>query len=250
MRSRRTALVALVALLVLGVAGVLISAASKSSDEVQSVGVLPVYPVAPIGLGATACQEPFGITESFDRVRFNVGTFGHAGPPLSVIVRDEDSDEELGHGQVQAGWVDNGTAQVVDVGSISTGHRVSVCVRNEGRVRAYVYGDYYNGAYGTGPLGVTPTNSTNFATVDDHELTGDISLALLRSSPRSLLARVPALFSHAGTFKPPVVGAWTFWLLAVLILVGAPLGLWAALSRAGDAERAPEARRYPDSPRS
>jgi hypothetical protein len=248
MRRRRAA-IAFAVVLLLGVAAVLARAKSNVGDEVVNVGVKPVYPVAPIGEGATACQQPLGVTESFDRVRFNVGTFGKVGPPLTVIVRDERTREELGHAQVRAGWVDNGTAQVVDVGTIETGRRVAVCVRNDGPVRAYLYGDFYNGRYGTGPLGVTPTNSTNFATVDDQELAGDISLALL-SKPHSLLARVPALFSHAGTFRPPIVGAWTFWLLAVLVLVGAPLALWAALTRAGDAERAPDPRRYPDSPRS
>src|SRR4051812_27669344 len=122
MSSRRTALVALVAVLVAGVAAVLISAASKTSTEVQKVNVLPVYPVAPIVQGASACQRPLGITESFDRVRFNVGTFGHAGPPLTVSVKDEDSLKELGSGEVKPGWVDNGGAQNVEVGTIPTGH--------------------------------------------------------------------------------------------------------------------------------
>ena len=241
MPSRRTALVAM--------AVVLVAAASKSSDEVESVGVKPVYPVAPIAHGATACQQPLGVTEGFSRVRFNVGTFGKPGPALAVTVRDEATLEQLGSGHVSAGWVDDGSAKDVQVGSIPTGRRVAVCVQNEGQVRAYVYGDFYNGRYGTGPLGVTPTNSTNYATVDGQEMSGDMAIALLRSSPRSLLARVPAMFVHAGSFRPPLVGAWTYWLLAALILLAAPLALWSALVRAAGSEEAPDDRRYPDSSR-
>jgi hypothetical protein len=249
MRSRRTATIALAVALLLGVGGVLVAAASKSTDQVVSVGVLPVYPVAPIVEGATTCQRPIGVTESFDHVRFNVGTFGRNGPPLSVRVVDERSGDELGRGRVQPGWVDDGTAQNVDVGTVDGGHRVAVCVRNEGPVRAYVYGNYYNGRFGTGPLGVTPSNTANFATVDGEAITGDLSLALLRSSPRSLLARVPAIFEHASAFAPAILGPWTFWLLAALILVGAPVSLWMALARAAAVERSQDDRRYPDSSR-
>jgi hypothetical protein len=247
---RRTALVALVALVVVGLAGVLISAGTKSSAQVQSVGVLPVYPLAPIVQGATACQGPFGITESFDRVRFNVGAFGSGGPPLTVIVRDGDSRAELGSGEVAAGWVDNGSAQNVEVGSIPTGHRVAVCVRNDGPTAAYVYGDFYNGKFGLGPLGVTPTNTSSFATIDRYALPdGDLSMALVRSSERSLLARIPAMFQHASPFHPGIVGPWTYWVLAALILFGAPFALWRALARAGAGGGSPDDRRYPDSSR-
>lgn len=250
MRSRRGAAIAIAVAVLLGVGAVLAAASSKSSDEVANVGVPAVYPVAPIVQGATACQAPIGITEDVNRVRFNVGTFGHTGPALTVIVRDDASKQQLGSGTVQPGWVDNGSAQNVDVGTVPSEHRVAVCVRNEGPVTAYVYGDFYNGRFGNGPLGVTPTNTTNVATVDNHVLQeGDMEFALLRSSSSSLLARIPDLFDRAVAFRPPIVGAWTFWLLAALLLVGAPLALWKALVRAGAAEGSPDDRRYPDSSR-
>jgi hypothetical protein len=228
MRSRRGAAVGIAVAVVLGVGGALAGAAGSRTEEVLTVGVLPVYPLAPLVPGATACQAPLGITESFDRVHFNVGTFGRPGPPLVVSVVDQGSKRELGWGRVAPGWVDNGTAQDVNVGAVEPGRQVAVCVRNEGSVRAYVYGDYYNGKFGTGPAGVTPTNSTNSASVDDIPITGDISIKLLSSGPRSLLARVPALFRHAAVFRPALVGAWTFWLLGLLILVAAPVALWRA----------------------
>jgi hypothetical protein len=249
MRNRRTTPIALAVTILLGVGGVVAAAASRSTDQVASVGVVPIYPVAPIGQGATTCQRPIGVTETFDRVRFNVGTFGHIGPPLVVRVVDEKTGDELGRGEVRAGWVDDGTAQNVQVGTVEGDHRVEVCFRNEGTVRAYVYGDYYNGAYGTGPYGVTPTNTANSAVIDGEPIEGDLSLALLSDEPRPLLARVPAIFEHASAFAPPILGPWTYWLLAALILCAAPIVLWKALARAAAAERSQDDRRYPDSSR-
>jgi hypothetical protein len=237
------------AVVVIGLAALLIAAAGDTTKRVAGVGVSPVYPVAPVPAGSEACQQPFGITEEFDHVRFNIGTFGKPGPALTVSVNDERTGVQLGWGRVTPGWVDNGSAQDVNVGTIPSGGRVSVCIRNEGPVKAFVYGDYYHGAFGKGPLGVTPTNSTNEGLVDGQVLEGDMAVELHRSSPRSILARLPVVFQHAAAFRPPIVGPWTFWLLAVLVLVGAPLALWAALSRAADATQAPEGPRYPDSPR-
>jgi hypothetical protein len=248
-RPRRTAAFVIAGLVAAGLVAVLIAGASLKSDAVASVGVPPTYPVAPILPGARACQSPMGVTESFDRVHFNVGTFGRPGPPLTVSILDEASNDEIGWGTVQPGWVDDGSAKDVSVGTIEPGVQVGVCIRNDGSIPAYVYGDFYHGVFGKGPLGVTPTNSTNSANVDGDPLEGDMAIDLRSGQSRSLLERLPAVLDHAGAYKPPFVGAWTFWLLAVLVLVGAPLALWAALSRAADATQAPEGPRYPDSPR-
>jgi hypothetical protein len=222
--------IAVVVLLV--VVGELVFAAGKSTDLVQGTYVNPVVPVAPLKPGAAVCQKPIGITESFDRVRFNAGTFGKPGPPLSVSVTDQDAGVELASGQVRPGWVDNGTARDVKVGTVKPGPLVSVCIHNEGRVSTYVYGDYYHGAFGKGPLGVTPTNSTSVAYLNGVPLEGDLALWLRSTKPHTELSWIPALFRHAAAFKPPFVGAWTFWLLALLLVVGAPLALWAALRSA------------------
>ena len=61
--------------------------------------------------------------------------------------------------------------------------------------------------------------------------TGDPTLVFLQQ-PRSLLARIPDAFEHAALFKPGFLGPWTFWFLAFLVLLVAPLLLAAALKRA------------------
>jgi hypothetical protein len=222
-----------IAVIVLAVVvGEIVFAAGKRTDLVAGTYVNPVVPVAPVKPGSTVCQQPFGVTETFDRVHFNIGTFGKPGPPLFVSVTDQDSRAEIASGQVRAGWVDNGTAKDVNVGSVKPPPQVSVCITNQGHVAAYVYGDYYHGAFGKGPLGVTPTNSTNVAYMDGLPLEGDMALSLRSTKKHSRLSWIPAIFRHAAAFKPPFVGAWTFWLLALLLIVGAPLALWAALRSA------------------
>ena len=71
------------------------------------------------------------------------------------------------------------------------------------------------------------------------------ALWLHSSEEHSRLSWIPAMFRHAAAFKPPFVGAWTFWLLALLLIVGAPLALWAALRSATRSEESslPSSRR-------
>jgi hypothetical protein len=232
MPDRRTAAVGIAVALLLGVGGLLVTGAAKQSDEVLTTAVNPIYPVAPIKPGSVACQSPFGITEPFDRVHFNIGTFGNRGPSLVVNVQNAATGGQLGQGRVLPGWVDNGTAQDVRVGTVNPGILATVCVRNEGPRWAYLYGDYYHGRFFKGPLGVTPTNSTNVATVAGAIIEGDISMTLLSSASRPLLSRIGAIVRHAATFKATFVHAWTFWMLAAILLIGAPLALWRALASA------------------
>jgi hypothetical protein len=235
MPSRRAAVASAIGMAVMVLAGVLalaVTGAGKRTDLVFDTAVNAIYPVAPVKPGSTLCQYPFGATDTFDRVRFSAGTFGRPGPPLAVSVLDHFTGAELGRGEQPAGWVDNGTPRTVDVGSVKPGIQVDVCVRNEGRVTTYIYGDYYHGEFGKGPLGVTPTNSTNSAYVDGTMIEADTAMSLLSSKEHSALSWIPSILRHAATFKATFVGAWLYWVLGVLILVGAPLALWAALASA------------------
>jgi hypothetical protein len=229
MPSRRALAAGIASVLLLAVATLVVTGAGNRTHLVLTTAVYPVYPVAPVAPGSTVCQKPLGLTERIDSVRFNAGTFGKPGPTLLVSVEDQSTGAELGWGRVAPGWVDNGTPRNVQVGPVQPGGLVAVCVHNDGPVTTYLYGDYYHGQFVKGPLGVTPTNSTNAADVDGVMLEGDVALSLYSAKEHSTLSWIPAIFRHAGTFKPPFVGAWTFWLLALLLLIGAPIALWAAL---------------------
>jgi hypothetical protein len=232
MPSRRATAIAVGSVVVVVLVVLAITGAGKQTDLVQTTAVNPVYPVAPIKPGSSLCQGPLGVADSFDRVRLNAGTFGRPGPPLVVSVVDQDTGAELAWARQKPGWVDNGTPRMLNVGEVAAGPRVAVCVRNEGRTQTYLYGDFYVGKGVRGPLGVTPTNSTSTANVDGQQLEGDIALSLFAEHRHTALSWIPAIFRHAAAFKPPFVGPWTFWVLALLLVLGAPLALWAALRSA------------------
>jgi hypothetical protein len=239
MRSRRTATIGLVAALLVGIVALVVGALTSDSDVAQTVGVLPVYPVAPLAAGEEACESPVALADPVERVRFHIGTFGKPGPPLAFTVRNAGGAFTLGHGDFPGGWVDDGSPKDVTVGRIAGDQSVSVCVRNKGATPAFVYGDIYTGTFGTGPLGVRPTITTAAGSVDGKEIPGDLAVEFTTPQPRSLLARLPGAFRPAALFRPAGVGAWTYWLLAALILVAAPFLLLRALVRAGDEDPDP-----------
>src|SRR3954454_3535194 len=100
MPSRRLlrAALAMGAIVLVVLVGELVFAAGKKTDFVQGTYVNPVSPVAPVKPGATVCQQPFGISETFDSVRSTPGTLANQGPPLYVSVTDQDSRAELASG--------------------------------------------------------------------------------------------------------------------------------------------------------
>jgi hypothetical protein len=242
MPSRRAAALAIAAVMLVVVFVLAVTGAGKRTDIVLTTAVTPIYPVAPVGPGNTVCQRPFGITDSFDRVLLHVGTFGKPGPPLAVSVLNHETGAELGRGLQQPGWVDNGTPRNIGVGKVKPGGQVDVCVRNEGRVDTYFYGDFYHGQFGKGPLGVTPTNSTSSADIDGTMIEGDLGVTLLSSKEHSALSWIPSILRHAATFKPAFMNAWVYALLGLLILIGAPVALWAALASASRASEGTEHR--------
>lgn len=229
-RHRRRALLGFAAALALGLAALLYAGLTRESHLVQTLGVAAVYPVAPIKQGQQACQNDIGLGAPLERVQFNVGTFGKPGPPLDVTVRTR-SGARLGRiGRVAGGWRDDGSAQEVSVGRVSQDQIVSVCIRNRGRVRAYVYGDTFSGSIRDAVVGVRPTVTPSYATVEGFRVKDDLSMNFVSSEARSLLARVPDMFQRASRFRPRFVGAWTYWILLIGGLLLAPLLLWRAFA--------------------
>jgi hypothetical protein len=237
MPSRRAAAIAFAVALGVGLCALLIGGATTQSQNVATLGVLGVYPVAPIAAGQEACQSDIGLSEPVETVRFPIGTFAKPGPELEATVHPEHSGLVLGRGRIAAGWVDDGSPKDFHVGRIAANQTVTVCVRNVRGAKAYVYGDIDSGYFGTGFLGFRVTPSHSEARIQGALIPGDMSVEFVSKHSRSLLTRIPSAFRHAAEFRPGFVGPWTFWLLAGLILLLAPLGLWRALARALREER-------------
>jgi hypothetical protein len=236
MRSR-AALAVLVTALV-GVAALLIGRAGDERPLQQRLGVFVQGPVAPLGPGHVACQAPVGLADRTPAITFNPGTpQSQPGPAMLVTLRDTETSKVVASGRLAQGF-DPRKAQTVELQPAAPARVVSVCFRNLGPGTVLLFGDSSVGGAifeRAQVKGKHPTVTTSEATLDGRRLQGrDIAMVFPRPEPKSVLALVPQMFRRAALFRPGWVGAWTFWLLAALILIGAPLLLARALAGAED----------------
>ena len=106
---------------------------------------------------------------------------------------------------------------------------MSVCIRNRGRLRLNVYGDLFSGSIRDSVVGVRPTVTPSTASIDGTGIEGDLAIAFTAREPRSLLTRLPDMFSRASSFRPGFVGPWIYWLLLAAALLVVPFALVRAL---------------------
>ena len=227
---RKGALIGLGATLAAGLVLIVVLAVTRESGLVYSIGSGPAAPSAPLAAGHEACQGPLSPpAQAFDRVVVSLGTYGKPGQPVEVSVRDAASHRVLSTGKLAGGYpdIEKAPEQSIPVTRITPRSAIDVCVRNAGTGKVAVYGT----------TGLAHRTST--AIVDGKPQPSiDLAVRLERGPKRSLLARLPDAFGHAATFKPSWVGAWTFWVLAALVLLAVPLLLARALSGALRDERA------------
>ena len=213
--GRRGAIVLLVtaALGLLVIVGI---AARDDRDLAFTIGVVPTIPAANLAPGSTVCQSGITTPGPFTRVELRTGSASGAGQPLEVDVREVYTDRRLGRGRMQSASGDPAD-RAAEVGKVPGGRRIAVCVRNAGEGRAQLYG---NTAIASLP---------SRALVGDRELATDVAVVFLNDDSRSMLATLPDVFDRASVFRPGWVGAWVFWLLTGLVLIGVPLLLARAL---------------------
>jgi hypothetical protein len=224
----RSAVVTLLVLCAAGLAGLLVVASQRDTSLAFTLGVTPGAPVPAIEPGGVGCQGPIDVPEggAFDAVELPLGTFERPGPALVLTVRDPGSGAVLARGALPAGYRDVGDEpqqQIAVRPRVEAGTRVVVCLRNAGR----------------GP--VAPFGNADVAAVDqtytiDGEAQGVDAALVFRQEPRSLLSRFALIVQRAALFRPGWVGAWTYWLLAALVVLGLPALLAFALARAGAAD--------------
>jgi hypothetical protein len=205
----------------------LVGSALLRSDRLAfTLGVTNGGPVAVVQPGKQACQGVIDVPQhaAFDSVKLSLGTYKQPGPPVSVTVA-EPGGAQLASGRLAGGYPDLAQApsHSIHVGKVGENRPIVVCVRNDGTRKVAVYG---NAAI------ASPTT----ATVAGKPLNADLNLAF-ETEPRSLLSVWPAMADRAALFRARFAGAWTYALLAALVLLAVPALLVRGLAAA---EREPQ----------
>jgi hypothetical protein len=223
----RSAAIAFSAVFALGAVVLVAAGLGQRSSLVYTLGVYPATVAADIDPGDRACQAPVRVPRgaAFDRVGFLVGTYDRAGPELRVQVFEDETGRRLGSGTLAGGYEDLDRTQehVVPVGRVQTDEALRLCLVNEGRTRAGVIGQV--------GIASPPTSGT----FNGKPIESDLTLNL-RSGERSLLAWLPDIADRASRFRASWVTPLTYLLLAVGILVVAPLLLARGIARAAAAD--------------
>jgi hypothetical protein len=211
------------AIAVATVIALVVVALADRRSEAFTLGV-PGNGITALRPGADACQRPIAVPEhaDFDAVRLMLGTNHHPGAPLDVVVRDARGGAVLARGRLAGGYpdVDRAPSHVVHVGEVAAGRVISVCLVNRGQRRMFVYG----------AAGAASRTSELF--IDGKAQPSDMDLVFLRRSPRSLAALAPAVAERAALFRAGWVGAWTYVVLGLLVLVVVPVLLVRAVGSA------------------
>jgi hypothetical protein len=215
MISRRTAisfsLVLLVGIGLLAWSGTRVSRARAFSLD------LPFdHTSATLGAGRRACEAPIQSAADFGAIR----AFGSStGSPatLDFLVTDTDSGETLARGAAPVSEAFNPITATLH-GRVPAGRRVTVCMIGAG----------------PGPIALGGSSSAGQPVrlrVGGRATPQAVSLVMLQVRSQSFFSLLPTIFRRAALFRPGWVGAWTFWVLA-LILLAAALGLGLAVSQA------------------
>jgi hypothetical protein len=208
-----------------GVVVLLVFAATDRRHLAFSLGVRPSAPGVVLVPGYGACQRNVDVEVPFDSATLLLASYYRPGPRLEFRVLDSLSGRTIATGVLPDGYPDSARSTVRFGRLVPSGRRIDLCMRNAGRSKVAIF---------TGP----PTdNEPSYATVGRLRVPADILVDFERRHPRSALSLVPDVLRRAALFHPRWVGAWTFWVLAALVLVGVPALLSLALraaTRPGD----------------
>lgn len=189
-------------------------------------GVSPDAFVATIGLdGSPLCTKGVTLPAETEGVRLFVGTYRRIGVTMTMTARDA-SGKQLGTSTPPA--FNDGAHPSFKLPR-GLGSAATLCFRTDGSNVA-VAGSL-NG-------NLSPEQ---VSTIGKQPVEGDVSIEYMRAGSDSTWSMIPTIFSRAALFRPSWVGAWTYW-LAALLAFGLIAAAWALLLRAGRL-KAPASRR-------
>jgi hypothetical protein len=160
------------------------------------------------------CVSDVTIPPDARRLRFDIGTFGQPGPPLRLTLSGADYRERV---VVAGGYADN---LVMSPAMRPPARAVlgSVCIANAGATKIAL-------------TGTTEERSVSrpVGHIGGEVAASDVYLAFVEQRPASVLQRSHEIVARMSVFRPAVVGPTVLWALVVLVLVGIPIGVLAAV---------------------
>ncbi|MDO9408791.1 hypothetical protein [Patulibacter sp.] len=226
---RRSSIAVGVAMLVVLVSGalVLVDRGSKGrEDQPVRFGVLAKKSIGLLPAGNEACQSPVDIDRAVSQVGLAVDTAGRPGPALEVSVRDLRTRRVLQRARVPGGYeiALGGFVTAPLEAAVTPERSVAVCARNLGRRSLSLVGD----------------NTVDYSVALDgrRELDGDwgVFFPLAESGRRTYLEMASDMVRRATVLRPGIVTPVFYGVMALLLVVAAPLLLWRAIVAAGDTD--------------
>jgi hypothetical protein len=225
--SARWGVITFALVAVLGLAGLLSAAGNDDRTDAFSLDVAPTREVAVLIPKQSACEGPIEVQAAFAGIQIFIIPGAAPGAAFALTVRDSGTGKLLAAGHLPSGYTTEVAPAVKLDATVPAGRQVEVCLHDEGPTRAAPLG---------GPGNVVES-------VEGGLNPYDVSLIFLRPQARSLLALMPTVFDRAALFHPRWVGAWTFWVLAIALLVALVLGGVAVARAASTDEAGAEPRR-------
>lgn len=211
----RRAVAAFALALGLGVAFLVWRAGSIDSTVAFPVGPGPTPVATIVPPRAEVCQTPIEVLADTRAVEFWLRT-SRPSAPLEVTVRDL-RGRPLRRDRATAAR-GNPAPVSASFAPIREGTSIALCIRNVGSAPVAPSGGEQEADAGT--------------LIAGQRRGADLTLVFLRDRPRSDLGLVPTMFRRAALFRFGWVGAWTFWVLAALVLLVVPALCALALARA------------------
>lgn len=185
----------------------------------------PLYGTAlvPLEPGARACIRDATVDEHSELAQIKVGTRGRAAVPLSVTMTARGFRREL---RRPADYRDN-EVLALPLRPPAEPLAAIVCVRNEGARAVDLYG----------AADRSHTRSQTY--VEGRLVPANFELSFRERAPASFLDRAGTIAERVATWRPG--GGWVPLVVAVLVLIGVPVGLTVAIAAAAADDEAPSA---------
>jgi hypothetical protein len=173
--------------------------------------------------GQSVCLHDAVMDTHSERALFQVETYGKPTVPLRFALTGEDYRASV---DVPASsYKDEGILDL-PVPAPRRDTFVQACVTNAGRRAAALFATT---AAEPGPVS---------ATLDGEPVGPNPWLAFYEARPTSIADRLPIIVRRMGVFRPPFIGGWLLWPLAVLFVLGVPAAVLVAYARALDDDEA------------